>query len=78
MEMKILDHAKERMRKYDVNEDIVKETVENPDNEVKGYGGKLIAQKKLNNYVLRVVYEKQKDIKVVITVYKARRERYEI
>ena len=42
------------------------------------HGGRQIAQKKLDGYVLRVVYEKQSHKKVVVTVYKARRERYEI
>ena len=57
---------------------MVRETLRNPDREVPGYGGRQIAQKKLNGYVLRVVYEKQNHEKVVITVYKAKRERYEI
>ena len=63
---------------YNVNEGIVEETLANPDSEAPGHGGRRIAQRKLDGYVLRVVYEKQDHTKIVITVYKARRERYEV
>ena len=78
MEIKILHHAKQRMEAYNVDEDTVQEAIRNPDREVPGHGGRQIAQKKLDGYVLRVVYEKQNHKKVVVTIYKARRERYEI
>ena len=78
MEMKILRHARQRMLRYNVEEALVEKTLENPDSEVLGYGGRQIAQKKLDGYVLRVVYEKQGNAKIVVTVYKARRERYQI
>ena len=78
MEIKILNHARQRMQRYNVEHAIVEETLKNPDSEVEGYAGRRIAQKKLNGYVLRVVYEKQNHKRIVVTVYKARRERYEI
>ena len=78
MEIEILHHAKQRMQAYNVDEELVQEAIRHPDREVPGHGGRLIAQKKLDGYVLRVVYEKQNQKKVVVTVYKARRERYEI
>jgi len=78
MDIRILHHAKQRMQAYNVDERMVEETIRNPDREAPGYGGRLIAQKKLDGYVLRVVYEKQNHQKVVITVYKAKWERYEM
>ena len=78
MEIKILYHARQRMQRYNVEQVTVEETLANPDSEVVGYGGRRIAQKKLNGYVLRVIYEKQNHKKIVVTVYKAKRERYEI
>ena len=78
MEIEILHHAKQRMQAYNVDEEMVQEAIRNPDREVSGYGGRHIAQKKLDGYVLRVVYEKQNHKTVVVTVYKARRERYQI
>ena len=78
MEIIIPPHARERMEAYNVDERLVVETLDNADREMMGYGSRMIAQKKLNGYVLRVIYEKGTNTKVVITVYKARRERYEI
>ena len=66
------------MLRYNVDQATVEETLANPDSEILSYGGRQIAQKRLDGYVLRVVYEKQNNTKVVITVYKARRERYEV
>ena len=66
------------MQAYNVDEEMVQKAVRNPDREVPGRGGRQIAQKKLDGYILRVVYEKQGHKKVVVTVYKARRERYQI
>ena len=63
---------------YNVDEAIVEETLANPDSEVPGHGGRQIAQRKLDGYVLRVVHEEQDHTKFVITVYKARRERYDL
>jgi len=78
MEIEILHHANQRMQAYNVDEEMVEEAIRHPDREVPGYGGRQIAQKKLDGYVLRVVYEKQNHKTVVVTVYKARRERYQI
>lgn len=66
------------MLRYNVDQATVEETLQNPDSEVPGYGGRQIAQKKLDGYVLRVVYEKQNRKTIVVTVYKARREKYEV
>jgi hypothetical protein len=58
--------------------DLVKLTVCHPDNREPGYGGRKIAQRRLDaEHMLRVVYEEQGDDLVVITFYPARRERYE-
>ncbi|MFP4045838.1 MAG: DUF4258 domain-containing protein [Candidatus Aenigmatarchaeota archaeon] len=78
MEMRITDHARERMEKYDIPEKLVKKAINKPDNMIKGHTNRKIAQLKLNGYMLRVVFEKNKDINVVVTTYKARSERYEI
>ena len=57
---------------------MVKETLEKPDNVADGYNNRKIAQKKLNGYVIRVVYEEDDSTEIVVTVYKARSGRYEI
>ena len=78
MKIEITEHAKERMQEYDVSEDLLKDTINNPDTITEGYGSRKIYQKKLNHYMLRVIVEENKEIKRVITVYKARSERYGI
>ncbi|MCD6247241.1 MAG: DUF4258 domain-containing protein [Candidatus Diapherotrites archaeon] len=76
--IRITKHAMERMEKYGISEALVIETLKRPKVLIEGYAGRKIAQRKLNSYVLRVVFEKKRNEIVVITVYKARRERYEI
>jgi len=78
MEIELTKHARERMEEYNVTESLVKETLSNPNFIVEGYGNRKIYQKKLNSYVLRVIVEDEKGIKRVVTVYKARSERYGI
>ncbi len=77
MEIIILNHARLRMEQYDVTEAMVQEAIRNPDSLVLSYGNRRIAQKRVGRQLLRVVYEKEDRISIVITVYKARRERYE-
>ncbi|MDP2720335.1 MAG: DUF4258 domain-containing protein [Dehalococcoidia bacterium] len=74
----IVKHAENRMREYDIPEGLVINAVQNPDNVLDSYKGRKIYQKKLNGYMLRVIVEEDKEVKKVITVYKARSGRYEI
>ena len=76
MNIIIPDYAKGRIKRYNLTEDLVKETLRNPDETVKGNEGRFIAHKLLNEHVLRVVYLKVKDDVKVITVYPARKDRY--
>jgi len=66
------------MDQYNVNFSMIKGTLKNPDNTLRGHSNRKIAQKSLNRHLLRVIFEKEKDIYVVVTTYKARRERYEV
>lgn len=78
MKLRITKHARKRMEKYGISEKIVQEGMEEPDSIVEGHSGRKIAQSKINNHVLRIIFEKEKDSSVIVTVYKARSERYEI
>ena len=56
----------------------VLDTVENPEKVAAGRKGRKIAQKVLDDtHVLRVVYEEKDDHIEVVTLYPARRNRYE-
>ena len=76
--MNILEHARARMRRYNISQELVEAALHAPDSEVAGHGARRIAQKRLNGYLLRVIYENQGSEKIVITVYKAKSSRYEI
>ena len=77
------DHA---MRKFEILKRLgfsvsmrqVVGVVESPERVDVGWKGRFIASARLNReHVLRVVYEKVGDRKLVVTFYPARRRRYE-
>ena len=68
----LLDAAKD----YNFKIDEVLEFIIFPDEVVRGHSGRFIAHKLLNDYIVRVVYEYENDLPVVITLYIARRKRY--
>jgi len=81
MKIRFTPHAKEkltRLREKDVTEEKVKEVLANPERTEPGYFGRQIAQGSLTeDLVLRVVYERQQDRLLVITIYPGKRRRYE-
>ena len=55
----------------------VKDTLNMPENIIKGEKGRLIAQKAIDEtHMIRVIYEKEKDSIRVITFYPTRRRKY--
>lgn len=74
MNFKLTKHAKERMKRYNISTQQIEDALENPDRVIKGKFGRKIAQKRLNEKAIRVIYEGN----LIITTYLARRERYEI
>lgn len=74
--VRISGHALKRMARYEIGKDLVVRSLREPDFMTAGYHGRKIAHKFMNRQVLRVVYE-DNDVIVVVTVYPARRERYE-
>lgn len=78
MKIRMTDHALQRIEKYGLSESLIREGIKNPDSIIEGHSNRKIAQKKLNGYVLRIVFEKEKDINIIVTVYKAKVERYGI
>ena len=71
----LTEHAKKRLAKYGLEESLVLETLEYPNEVLEGYAGRKVAHKYLDSLMLRVVYE-ENDIIRVITVYPARKTRY--
>lgn len=78
MNVRFTAHARKRMARYGIGEGRVREALQKPDVVVDGHSGRRIAQKILNGYVLRVVYEAPDGARVVVTVYPAKRDRCEV
>ena len=68
MKLKITDHAKIRMNKYEIFRKMVKDGMENPDSILEEYSGRKIAQKRINRHVLRIIFEKKKNTCVIVTL----------
>lgn len=79
MRIRFTLHARKRMARYGIEEAAVRETLETPDSLVEGHSGRRIAQRTLNGYVLRVVFERDEErVHVVVTAYRARGDRYAV
>ncbi|MDA2931515.1 DUF4258 domain-containing protein [Acidobacteria bacterium AH-259-O06] len=65
--------AKRKCRKRGIDEGWVRETILNPDQKVKGYAGRMVAQKKYlrggKEYLLRVVSEEHGESCIVVSAY---------
>ena len=67
-----------RSQGVNLSKELVEDVVRNPDSVAEGYGGRSIAQKRLDEtHVARVVYEEFPERIHIITVYPGRRSRYE-
>lgn len=52
-------HALSRMNQYEISKEIVDKTLKEPDNLLDGHSDRLIAQRRLNGKLLRVIFEKE-------------------
>ena len=68
MKLKITNHAKMGMNKYEISRKMVKDGMENPDSILEGHSGREIAQKRINRHVLRIIFEKEKNTCVIVTL----------
>ncbi|MEK6821516.1 MAG: DUF4258 domain-containing protein [archaeon] len=71
-------HARRRMAEYSIQEQDVQDALEDPFAIALSHSGRKIYQRKLGEYVLRVIVEEEAGIKRIITAYKARSSRYEL
>lgn len=60
MKLRITKHARMKMEKYEISESTVRKGIENPDSVVDEHSGRKIAQRKLNDHVLRIISKKRK------------------
>jgi|GEM_PF-721674 len=71
--IKIIPIAKRKLKRRNIPEEWVKETIKSPIEVVEGYGSRKVAHKKYiidnKEYLLRVIFEKREEIYEVITAY---------
>ena len=74
--IRLTEHARFRMMRYQISEEEVTACLRNPDKVVGGYKVRKIAHRVRNKYVIRVIYE-ENELITVVTVYLAWKSRYE-
>ncbi|KAF5412970.1 MAG: hypothetical protein C5S47_00320 [Candidatus Methanogasteraceae archaeon] len=79
--IRLIPHAEGRLKRYGVNRKFIIQTINNPDEVVRGkWKGEIerwVAHKLLDDeYMLRVVYEIENGDINVITLYISKRKRY--
>jgi hypothetical protein len=63
---------------FPVEERMVEEAIRRPEELLSGYATRFVAQVSLDErHVLRVIYEEQGEAILIVTLYPARRSRYE-
>ncbi|GLI53489.1 DUF4258 domain-containing protein [Thermodesulfovibrio yellowstonii] len=76
IEIFFLSHAIERINKWQINEEMVIETLLFPEEVLIGHRGRYIAHKRFGNHVVRAIYEYDEKLPVLITVYFPYIDRY--
>jgi len=71
-----LFHAMDRMKKWEITDRMVIETLLLPEEVLLGHGGRFIAHRRYGDHVVRAVYEYQDRLPVLITVYFPYTDRY--
>jgi len=69
-------HAIERMKKWEISDKMAAETLLLPEGVAVGHRGRYIAHRRYGNHLIRAVYEYQKELPVLITVYFPYIDRY--
>jgi len=71
-----LAHAIERIKKWNVEEEMVAETLLLPEEVIVGHMGRYIAHRRYGDHLVRAVYEYEEGLPVLLTVYVPYMERY--
>ena len=72
----VLFHAKERMIKWGLKEEMVVETLIRPEEVLKGHRNRYIAHRRYGNHLVRAVYEYENGLPMLLTVYFPKSDRY--
>lgn len=71
-----LIHALERIKKWNIKEEMAAETLVLPEEVIIGHRNRYIAHRRYGNHLIRAVYEYDKELPILLTVYFPRADRY--
>lgn len=71
-----LQHAIDRMKRWNLKEDIIIDTLIEPEEVLMGHRERFIAHKRYGSHLLRAVYEYEDELPILVTLYFPYIERY--
>lgn len=74
--IKYYKHAENQMKERKISKEEVETTIKSPVETVNGYGNRKIAHRVFDNKLLRVIYEKDGNKIIIVSVYRADPARY--
>ncbi len=76
MKITYTNHAEENIEERRLDKKTIEDAVKNPEKVVEGRFGRKIAQKIMGDKLLRVIYEQENNIYIIVTSYYTELERY--
>ena len=76
MELRYTEHAEENIKERELDKAVIEDVIRDPDRVEHGKFNRKIAQKMVGVKLLRVIYEKEGNVYIIITAYYADPERY--
>lgn len=76
MQFEYTDHAEEKILERKLNRKVIESVVVTPDKVIPAAFNRKIAQRKIGNKLLRVVYEEEHEVYIIVTAYYTEANRY--
>lgn len=76
MKFEYTGHSEEKIQERKLSKDIIEDTVTMPEKVTESVFNRKIAQRRVKNKLLRVVYEEIGEVYIIITAYYTEAERY--
>jgi len=76
LQFEYTDHAEEKLAERNLDKKLIESVILEADKVIESRLGRRIAQKRIGNKLLRVVYEEGYQINIIITAYYTDTERY--
>ena len=76
MKFNYTDHAEENIKERKLNKKIIENILKHPNKIAEGRFGRKIAQKIVGEKLLRIIYEENDNVYIIVTAYYTKSERY--